>query len=76
MNSCENTEITVCSVHPLRADFSAADAEISNDKIILKANYSKHNIGTLPNRPLVPVSKLYLHSSNMLCETVTMLSDK
>lgn len=58
MSSCENTETTACSVYPLRAYFSAANAEISSNTQILKANYSKCSTGTLPNIAFVLGSQI------------------
>lgn len=60
MSSCENTETTACSVYPLRAYFSAANAEISSNTQILKANYSKYSTGTFSNIAFVLGFKLYL----------------
>lgn len=74
MNSSENTEITACSVYPLRAYFSAANAEISSNTQIVKANYSKYSTGTLPNTAFVLGLKLYLRFSKAHQETVRILN--
>lgn len=73
MSRAENTETTACSVYPLRAYFSAANAEISSNTQILKANYSKYSTGALPNTPSVLDFKLYLHFSKAHQEIVTIL---
>lgn len=74
MSSCENTETTACSVYPLRAYFSAANAEISSNTQILKANYSKCSTGTLPNIAFVLGFKSYLRFSKAHQEIGTILS--